>query len=239
MDLAKYCVNAALVQGRSVRAVAASTGRSKSVVHRHVALHRTGGEVALVLHGQMGKKARAEVTLTRPATHQGGLALAATASLLGEGFDCPPLDTLFLAFPIKFKGERRQYVECFARPPIRQASRFTTTSTCRFRSLPVCTTTDVPPMRHWASRCRNEVGPSCNPDRPLPADQFVRPCCNTCRGVGPEPQFRTTVQMPAKEEVTAMAKNAVTAFRSPFGDEHVDDLPALIKGPVDVPPRAG
>ena len=40
MDLAKYCVDAVLVEGRSVRAVAAATGRSKSWVHRHVALYR-------------------------------------------------------------------------------------------------------------------------------------------------------------------------------------------------------
>jgi transposase InsO family protein len=48
VDLAKYCVNAVLVEGRSVRAVAAATGRSKSWVHRHVALYRAGGEEALV-----------------------------------------------------------------------------------------------------------------------------------------------------------------------------------------------
>ena len=47
MDLAKYCVNAVLVEGRSVRAVAAATGRSKSWVHRHVALYRVGGDEAL------------------------------------------------------------------------------------------------------------------------------------------------------------------------------------------------
>ena len=48
MDLAKYCVNAVLVEGRSVRAVAAATGRSKSWVQRHVSLYREGGEEALV-----------------------------------------------------------------------------------------------------------------------------------------------------------------------------------------------
>ena len=47
MDLARYCVNAVLVEGRSVRAVAAATGRSKSWVQRHVALYRTGGDEAL------------------------------------------------------------------------------------------------------------------------------------------------------------------------------------------------
>jgi hypothetical protein len=71
----------------------------------------------LVLHGKMGKKARTAVIdrLANPSP-DGGLVLAATASLLGEGFDCPPLDTLFLAFPIKFKGSVVQYVGRVLRP---------------------------------------------------------------------------------------------------------------------------
>jgi hypothetical protein len=71
----------------------------------------------LVLHGDMGKKARTAVIdrLADPPP-DGGLVLAATASLLGEGFDCPPLDTLFLAFPIKFKGSVIQYVGRVLRP---------------------------------------------------------------------------------------------------------------------------
>jgi transposase InsO family protein len=48
VDLAKYCVNAVLVERRSVRTVAAATGRSKSWVHRHVSLYQVGGEEALV-----------------------------------------------------------------------------------------------------------------------------------------------------------------------------------------------
>jgi transposase InsO family protein len=48
MDLAKYAVAAVLVEKRSVRSVAASTGRSKSWVHRHVQLYREGGESALI-----------------------------------------------------------------------------------------------------------------------------------------------------------------------------------------------
>jgi transposase InsO family protein len=47
MDLALYAVSAVLVEGRSVREVAAATGRSKSWVHRHVELFRSGGEAAL------------------------------------------------------------------------------------------------------------------------------------------------------------------------------------------------
>ena len=61
MDLAKYCVNAVLVEGRSVRAVAAATGRSKSWVHRHVDLYRTGGEEALAPR-KRGPKVPANLT---------------------------------------------------------------------------------------------------------------------------------------------------------------------------------
>jgi transposase InsO family protein len=47
MDLAKYAVTAVVVEGRSLRSVAASTGRSKSWVGRHVQLYRQGGDEAL------------------------------------------------------------------------------------------------------------------------------------------------------------------------------------------------
>ncbi len=69
------------------------------------------GDGALVLRGGLGKKARAAVgdaiTARPPDT---GIVLVATGSYLGEGFDWPELDTLFLAFPLAFKGRVIQYV---------------------------------------------------------------------------------------------------------------------------------
>jgi len=56
MDLALHAVQAVLVEGRSVRDVAAATGRSKSWVQRHCALYRSGGEAALIPH-KRGPKA--------------------------------------------------------------------------------------------------------------------------------------------------------------------------------------
>jgi transposase InsO family protein len=64
VDLAKYCVDAVLVEGRSLRAVAAGTGRSKSWVQRHVALYRAGGEEALVPQ-RRGPKVPANLTPAR------------------------------------------------------------------------------------------------------------------------------------------------------------------------------
>lgn len=77
---------------------------------------RAHGIEPLVLHGGLGKKARAAVNAAIEQNDSEGFVLVATASLLGEGFDCPPLDTLFLAFPIRFKGNVVQYVGRVLRP---------------------------------------------------------------------------------------------------------------------------
>jgi transposase len=61
VDLARYCVDAVIVEGRSVRSVAAATGCSKSWVQRHVALYRSGGAEALVPH-KRGPKVPANLT---------------------------------------------------------------------------------------------------------------------------------------------------------------------------------
>jgi superfamily II DNA or RNA helicase len=72
---------------------------------------RQRGLEPLVLKGGLGKKARAAVIdeLNADPASTGQLLLA-TGSYLGEGFDSPSLDTLFLAFPLAFKGRVVQYI---------------------------------------------------------------------------------------------------------------------------------
>jgi len=63
------------------------------------------------MDGQLGKKARAEMRRQIEECYDGGEAfvLFATASLIGEGFDLPRLDTLILSMPLSFKGRLIQY----------------------------------------------------------------------------------------------------------------------------------
>jgi superfamily II DNA or RNA helicase len=74
-------------------------------------LLRERGLDPVVLRGGTGAKARA-AALQRldPATSNGPLLAVATGSYVGEGFDCPALDTLFLTAPIAFKGRLVQFV---------------------------------------------------------------------------------------------------------------------------------
>ncbi len=71
---------------------------------------RDRGHDPVILRGGMGAKARAAaLARLQPRPGSPPLLIVATGPYAGEGFDCPALDTLFLAAPIAFKGRLVQY----------------------------------------------------------------------------------------------------------------------------------
>ena len=70
----------------------------------------------LVLHGGMKRTEEQQVMDRLESAAEGPLVLAATGQYIGEGFDCPPLDTLFLTFPMSDKGKIVQRVGRIQRP---------------------------------------------------------------------------------------------------------------------------
>jgi superfamily II DNA or RNA helicase len=106
-------VAAAAAIGRNCLVLTQWTEHLSSIV----SLLGQSGITPIVLQGGMGKKLRAKIMANLDdASKRGGLVLAATGSFLGEGFDCPPLDTVFMAFPIAFRGRVVQYVGRILRP---------------------------------------------------------------------------------------------------------------------------
>lgn len=72
---------------------------------------RAAGAVCFRFDGQLGKKARSEMLRQIEECYDAGktFVIFATASLIGEGFDLPRLDTLILSMPLSFKGRLIQY----------------------------------------------------------------------------------------------------------------------------------
>jgi superfamily II DNA or RNA helicase len=94
-------------EGRTCLVLTQRTGHIDDIRQR---LEAAGCDVH-VLKGGLGKKAIAAVHDAMAARRtDAGMVVVATGSYLGEGFDWPELDTLFLAFPIAFKGRVVQYV---------------------------------------------------------------------------------------------------------------------------------
>src|SRR4051812_5733944 len=78
---------------------------------------RERGHDPVVLRGGMGAKARAAaLARLQPRPDGPPLLAVATGPYVGEGLDCPALDTLFLAAPIAFKGRLVQYAGRVLRP---------------------------------------------------------------------------------------------------------------------------
>lgn len=76
---------------------------------------RDAGRAPVVLRGGLGARRRA-AALDQLRPDDGPLLVVATGPYVGEGFDCPALDTVFLAAPIAFKGRLLQYVGRILRP---------------------------------------------------------------------------------------------------------------------------
>jgi superfamily II DNA or RNA helicase len=99
-------VIAALAEGR--RCLVLSQWKQ----HCHALAERlqSNGVSPLLLEGGLGKRARAALLDQIENTAASDpFVVVATGQYVGEGFDCPQLDTLFLAFPISFKGRIVQY----------------------------------------------------------------------------------------------------------------------------------
>jgi superfamily II DNA or RNA helicase len=80
-------------------------------------LLREAGRDPVILRGGMGAKARAAALgQLNPLPGAPPLLVVATGPYAGEGFDCPALDTLFLAAPIAHKGRLVQYAGRVLRP---------------------------------------------------------------------------------------------------------------------------
>lgn len=99
-------VAGALARGRNCLVLAQRTGHVDDLAQQLAGR----GHGPVVLKGGMGAKARSSALarLQQP-TGSSPLLAVATGSLVGEGFDCPALDTLFLAGPVSFKGRLIQY----------------------------------------------------------------------------------------------------------------------------------
>ncbi len=106
-------VVAALARGRHCLVLTQWTEHLDRLV---TALSERGLE-PVVPRGGMGAKARA-AALARLVPQRDGrpLLAVATGPYVGEGFDCPALDTLFLAAPVAFKGRLVQYAGRILRP---------------------------------------------------------------------------------------------------------------------------
>ena len=95
----------------SVRAERAPLVLTERVGHLEVlaAKLRADGLDVVLLQGGMGRKALAS-SLARAAENAAGRVLLATGRFVGEGFDNPRLDTLFLTMPVSWRGTITQYV---------------------------------------------------------------------------------------------------------------------------------
>jgi superfamily II DNA or RNA helicase/very-short-patch-repair endonuclease len=97
----------ALRQGRTPLVLTERTEHLAELTHRL----KDQVRVVITLQGGMGKKALGEARKRlRDSSESAERVILATGKYIGEGFDDPRLDTLFLAMPISWRGTITQYV---------------------------------------------------------------------------------------------------------------------------------
>jgi superfamily II DNA or RNA helicase len=106
-------VHAALARGRNCLVLTSWTAHLDALAS---ALRGLGHD-PVILRGGLGVKDRtAALDRLRPQPDGPPLLAVATGPYAGEGFDCPALDTLFLAAPVAQKGRLVQYAGRILRP---------------------------------------------------------------------------------------------------------------------------
>ncbi|MHA3773688.1 TOTE conflict system archaeo-eukaryotic primase domain-containing protein [Verrucomicrobiota bacterium sgz303538] len=96
------------------RCAAVLSDRKEHLLTLECLLHQglaNAGDRVFRIDGSMAQKERATVLrkLEQMGAERQPFVILATSSLLGEGFDLPVLDTLFLTMPVSFKGRIIQY----------------------------------------------------------------------------------------------------------------------------------
>jgi superfamily II DNA or RNA helicase len=111
LDLIVSDIAACTAEGRSPLVLADRTGYLDAIETALAEAGATREVTRFRLAAAMGKKQRADVRARIDGHFREGrpFVLLATASLIGEGFDLPQLDTLILAMPLSFKGRLIQY----------------------------------------------------------------------------------------------------------------------------------
>lgn len=105
-DLIFHDVMFALKQGRTPLLLTERTAHVDYFANRLAPFVKN----LIVLHGGMGKKQRNHVmNQLKEIPEQEERLIIATGRYIGEGFDDPRLDTMFLALPISWKGTLQQY----------------------------------------------------------------------------------------------------------------------------------
>ena len=100
-------VQAALTDGRTPIVL---TERREHAEALFTALQGTAAHVFLLLGSDSAKDKREKLNALRAVPQDESLLIVATGKYIGEGFDEPRLDTLFLAMPFSWKGTLAQYV---------------------------------------------------------------------------------------------------------------------------------